>query len=528
MLRSLYCLVATSVLLVDAVAADPAVFTIKTIPAQMRYDVAEMQVAPGQEIKLVFENPDDMPHNIVFFQPGTDVIAVCNKQMEKPEEALKRNWLPEDPRLWLHSKLLNPKEREELVFKAPEKPGTYPYVCTMPGHAMIMNGKLNVFEQGPKLSGLRFQLYLGDWKQLPDFTKLTPHREGEVPENLIQLKLDDYKNQFGVVYTAKLTAPKDGEYTFALACDDGARLSVNGKKIVDHDGIHPSSTLKEGKVRLKKGDHDFRLEYFQGTGEAELYVGWRGDSFTATPLSAWLHPQWKGGVTTKKKDDTTGMPLAVTKEPVIYRNFIEGGGNRGIGVGFPGGMNVVWSADSMNVGAVWRGAFIDAARHWKDRGGGHQPPAGYDVVRLGDQSLPFATEAEATAEWPKLPKGGRAPGYRWKGYELDARRIPTFHYEWNGLKVAERYEAEGDAIAGTGKLTRIVRIEGSIPQGLRLRIGKGLQPTGAAFVDSATKCTITAPGAELRGKEISVAAQPEIRVTYAWPNLHGAHAPHAH
>src|SRR3954452_12533508 len=97
--------------------AAPEVFTIKTLRAQMRYDVTDITVAPGAEVKLRFENPDDMPHNLVFFQPGTDVVAVCNAQLEKPEEALKRDWLPEDPRLWLHSKNLNPKESEELVFK---------------------------------------------------------------------------------------------------------------------------------------------------------------------------------------------------------------------------------------------------------------------------------------------------------------------------------------------------------------------------------------------------------------------------
>ena len=75
----------------------------------MRYDVTELTVTPGAEVKIIFENADDMPHNIVFFQPGTDVVEVCNKQMEKPEEALKRNWLPEDPRMWLHSKDAQPE-----------------------------------------------------------------------------------------------------------------------------------------------------------------------------------------------------------------------------------------------------------------------------------------------------------------------------------------------------------------------------------------------------------------------------------
>src|SRR4051812_43637584 len=158
-------------------AADPERYTIRTLPAQMRYDVTELMIKPGAEVKILFENPDAMPHNIVFFQPGTDVVAVCNKQMEKPDEALKRNWLPEDPRIWLHSKTLNPNEKEELGFKAPDKPGVYPFVCSMPGHAQIMQGRLNIFSPAPQLSDLKFQFYLGDWKTLPDFSGLQPHRE---------------------------------------------------------------------------------------------------------------------------------------------------------------------------------------------------------------------------------------------------------------------------------------------------------------------------------------------------------------
>ncbi len=89
-----------------------------------------------------------MPHNLCFFQPGTDVVAVANKQMEKPEEALKRNWLPDDKSIWLHSKPLNPKESDTMEFTAPEKPGVYPYACTFPGHAAIMQGKMNVAATG--------------------------------------------------------------------------------------------------------------------------------------------------------------------------------------------------------------------------------------------------------------------------------------------------------------------------------------------------------------------------------------------
>jgi len=517
-------------------AAETETFTIKTLQAQMRYDVTELTISPGAQVKIVFENTDDMPHNMVFFQPGTDVVAVSNKQMEKPEEALKRNWLPEDPSMWLHSKLLNPKEKEEILFKAPEKPGIYPFVCTFPGHAVTMQGRLKIFSPGPRLSGLKFAVYLGDWKKLPDFSTLTPHREGVIEDNLVQLKFDDYKNQFGVVYTGKISAPKEGEYTFAVAGDDGVRLSIDGKKVVDHDGIHPSEEIKEGKAKLKAGEHDFRLEYFQATGESQLYAAWRGSDFATTPLSKWVHPKWRAGALAKKRDENaTGMPIVVENEPVVYRNFITSVGNRGIAVGYPGGVNIAWSAEQMNLALIWRGAFIDAARHWRDRGGGTQPPLGYDVLRLSPEAVPpFAILAGGASEWPKLSKGERAEGYVWRGYNLDAKRFPTFQYEWNGVKVAERFEVEA------GKLVRTLKLSGTIPAGAHCLVATSgkIQPAGKEFaveggsfgIDGSNfenRFNVAVDGAQIAGRDLLVPARPEIKITYSWPHTHAQHA-HAH
>ena len=535
--RSLSAL-ATALFASAAFAADDVTITIKTLPAQMRYDLTEFDVKPGQKVKLVFENHDQMPHNLCFFAPGTDVVSAANKQMEKPEEALKRNWIPEDPRMWAHTKPVQPEETDTITFTAPEKTGVYPYVCTFPGHAAIMQGKMTVGEtgkQGPGLTGLKFQLFLGNWKTLPDFSKLKAHREGDVKDNLVQIKVDDYKNEFGLVFTGKLDAPKDGEYFFQVASDDGGRISIDGKSVVENDGIHPASAIREGKVKLKKGSHDFRLEYFQGTGQAELFAAWRGPEFVTTPLSKWVHPEMKALTKKgKKKDESTGIPLVVAQEPVIYRNFITCAGNRAIGVGFPGNASIAWSTETMNLAIAWRGAFIDAARHWNGRGGGAQPPLGFDTFRPAELSPPFAVIA-AGATWPAVDKNGRAEGYTWHGYDLDAKRYPIFHYEWQGVKVTESYEVIGDALAGAGKLVRTLKLDGKIPAGALFRVASApkITPQGAGFlveagrfmaeINTEGKFLVSADGAKLNGKDITLPARAEIKVTYSWPAMHGAH-----
>ncbi|MBL9130690.1 MAG: hypothetical protein JNG86_05795, partial [Verrucomicrobiaceae bacterium] len=457
-------------------AADSAVFTIKTMTAQMKYDTAELLVAPGQTVKIHFENGDDLPHNLVFCQPGTDTAAMSLKQMETPEAALKRNWLPDDKRIWAHSKMLNPHEKQDITFTAPEKPGTYPYVCTFPGHALTMRGELKVAPAADGLKDLQFALYLGKWEKLPDFSKLTPHRSGKVDDYLIQVKLDDYKNEFGVVFTGTLNAARKGSYRFYVSSDDGARVLIDGKEVVAHDGIHPASDIKEKSVSLEKGPHEFRLEYFQASGNIELYAAYKGADTQITPLSKWLHPRWKGGAKPKKEFEP--IPLIAKDEPVIYRDFIQGAGNRAIGVGFPGGINIAWSAESMNLAMVWRGAFIDAAKHWNSRGGGHEQPLGYDVFRPTGEVTPalFVVE-KPDANWPAWDKSKRYDGFEWKGYTLDSKRSPAMRYTWHESQVEERFTATGNGNQPDGKpaIVRTVKINGKLPAGSWYRLADAAQ-----------------------------------------------------
>ena len=498
----------------------PAIIRIKTMTAQMKYDQSEFTVRPGQKVKVIFENADDLPHNIVFCQLGTDAAAMAMKQMENPEAALKRNWIPDDKNIWLHSKMLNPHEVETLSFTAPEKTGDYPFVCTFPGHALTMNGKMKVMPLGDGLHDLKFALYLGAWQSLPDFSKLKPHREGVIEDNLIQIKLDDYKNEFGVVFTGRLEAPRKGSYRFYITGDDGVRLLIDGKMIVEQDGIHPASDIKEAATQLEAGPHEFRLEYFQAKGDIAVFAAWKGTNFDITPLSAWTPKGWEKGAKPKKKTDFDPIPVVVNDEAVIYRNFIAGAGNRAIAVGYPGGVNIAWSAEQMNLALVWRGAFIDAAKHWNSRGGGYQPPMGYDVFNP-TEGEPFAILSSPEAAWP--PKQDRAAGYAWKGYRLDKNRFPTFMYEWNGIKVEERYEVKPN------QLKRILKFAGDIPVDTQMRLATGkIQAKGNGFVVDAgrldlegrsfeNKFSISAQGAQIAGENLLLPVTgKEIQMTYTW------------
>ncbi|MFN3484700.1 MAG: hypothetical protein ACK44W_04365, partial [Planctomycetota bacterium] len=57
-------------------------------------------------------------------------------------------------------------------------------------------------------------------------------------------------------------------------------------------------------------------------------------------------------------------------EAIIYRNFIQGAGPRAIAVGYPEHAHLAFDANHMRLALLWRGDFIDASKHWVDRGPG--------------------------------------------------------------------------------------------------------------------------------------------------------------
>ncbi|MBI1840056.1 MAG: c-type cytochrome [Verrucomicrobia bacterium] len=129
-----------------------------------------------------------------------------------------------------------------------------------------------------------------------------------------------------------------------------------------------------------------------------------------------------------------GVELKPSNEAVLYRHFIEGGGSRAIGVGYPEKANLAFDANQLRLALIWHGKFIDAGKHRRDRGDGYQPPLGDDVLRL-PEGAPFARLGAADAPWPA--ESGKSAGYQMKGYQLDALQRPAFRYTFSGVNVED-------------------------------------------------------------------------------------------
>jgi mono/diheme cytochrome c family protein len=150
--------------------------------------------------------------------------------------------------------------------------------------------------------------------------------------------------------------------------------------------------------------------------------------------SIWLYLQDGGKAALPVGVRKHSIPLVPDKEAIIYRNFIEGSGTRAIGVGYPEKANLSFDANDLRLALIWQGEFIDAARHWTDRGAGFEPPLGENVVHL-PAGVAFAVLAKDDEAWPS--KSAKDLGYQFRGYRTTADGRPTFFYSCRGVRIED-------------------------------------------------------------------------------------------
>ncbi|MFN0077301.1 MAG: PVC-type heme-binding CxxCH protein [Prosthecobacter sp.] len=122
----------------------PELTTIRigTVPERLMYDVKELTVKSGKKIKLLFANTDVMPHNLLIVKPG-QADAIMNAAIVMGAKGFENGFIPDGDSILWHTKLLDHGKEEVLEFTAPAA-GDYPFVCSFPGHGIIMRGVLHV------------------------------------------------------------------------------------------------------------------------------------------------------------------------------------------------------------------------------------------------------------------------------------------------------------------------------------------------------------------------------------------------
>ena len=137
--------------LLTTLQAEPKVsgrpITIRAIEG-LQFDPPRAKMEPGQAVLFRFLNrdPSDQPHNFIIIKPGS-LAEIQKASMQIDADSIARGYIPEHEAVLASTKLLTADQSEEFVFVAPEEPGVYHYVCSYPGHAMVMYGALYIGEK---------------------------------------------------------------------------------------------------------------------------------------------------------------------------------------------------------------------------------------------------------------------------------------------------------------------------------------------------------------------------------------------
>ena len=137
--------------------APDVTLRLAAVPGQLKFDLTELTVAPGQLVEIVYTNPDAMQHNFVLGAAGSlDALGAAADTLSQSPSGLAQQYVPDIPQVLFSTKLVEPGQTVTFQFRAPSDPGRYPYLCTFPAHWRVMNGILNVVQPQGRGGGERF------------------------------------------------------------------------------------------------------------------------------------------------------------------------------------------------------------------------------------------------------------------------------------------------------------------------------------------------------------------------------------
>lgn len=160
--------------------------------------------------------------------------------------------------------------------------------------------------------------------------------------------------------------------------------------------------------------------------------------------------------------------LGVDSKAIMLRRAFPGIGKRGIGVGYPAGINLSFDAERLRLASIWTGGFIEASSLWRGQGAGQARLLGKDAVMFPPGPA-FAVLDSSNTRWPTNDTAA-FQGSAFEGYTLDALERPTFRYKIGNIEVEDHFiDAKLDG--QKPYFTRTINLRrDTLPQDLYFRI----------------------------------------------------------
>ena len=284
--------------------------------------------------------------------------------------------------------------------------------------------------------------------------------------------------------------------------DDPKSAREQGVKLVGNQGLNciachtfqykqsdtmPAVDLTEMAQRLEKDwFYEYMLAPQQFSPNTVMPSFWPGERAIRKDLEGepreQLEAMWQYLLEGRQARMPSGVvrpPLEIlaTAEAVMLRRKYPGIGKRGIGVGYPGGVNMAYDAEQLRLGSVWAGNFAEASGVWRGQGSGNVRPLGRAIEFAPGPELDFRRERWQVDD-------GRPPRHRFRGYRLDDLRRPTFRYSFDEDVQVTDFFRNGQTAAADPTATNMVTLRREIELtsaqnrgdlGFRLAVGKKIE-----------------------------------------------------
>ena len=167
---------------------------------------------------------------------------------------------------------------------------------TLKAQTLLPNGRASSIIRQPVLVtdrapegryfGLAYETYTGKVGPfMPDPRRLKLHASG----NCFLPALDEVSHPedgFFVRFSGLLAIPAEGTYTFYICGDDGASLTIDGRRVVGHDSYSARPVM--GNAKLLEGEHEVVIDYFEHQGAQSLSLEVEGPGLKRQPVPPWM------------------------------------------------------------------------------------------------------------------------------------------------------------------------------------------------------------------------------------------------
>ena len=109
----------------------------------LKFSLTSVDVKAGARVRLDFANVSDMLHNLVIVRPGS-TARVGDASLKLGLDGTRLDFVPRTNDVLYHTAVVAPQQSETIYFEAPLTPGAYTYICSFPGHAILMQGTMRV------------------------------------------------------------------------------------------------------------------------------------------------------------------------------------------------------------------------------------------------------------------------------------------------------------------------------------------------------------------------------------------------